>query len=134
MKTKKVIFALMAVCSAVAFVALSFAQPEKEPMPEKSINLVIEISSPLDSVWYRWTSTEGIRKFFAPSAIVEPKPLGQFNIFFTPNAPDGLKGAEGNFVLAVQEKQMFSFTWDAPPQWPEIRKQRTFVAVRFTTR
>ena len=25
---------------------------------------------------------------------------------------------------------MLSFTWDAPPQWPEIRKQRTVVSVR----
>ena len=33
-------------------------------------------------------------------------------------------------VLAVQERKLISFTWNAPPHLPEARAQRTFVTVR----
>jgi hypothetical protein len=33
--------------------------------------------------------------------------------------------------MALQPKQMLSFDWNAPPQLPEARAQRTFVVVRF---
>jgi uncharacterized protein YndB with AHSA1/START domain len=61
---------------------------------------------------------------------MELKTLGFMEILFMPSAPEGQRGAENNRVLAVQDKQMLSFTWDAPPQFPEIRKQRTVVVVR----
>src|SRR6185503_3393989 len=34
-------------------------------------------------------------------------------------------------VLAVQPQELFSFTWDAPPRFPEARRQRTTVVLRF---
>ena len=33
--------------------------------------------------------------------------------------------------MALQPKQMLSFTWNAPPHLPEARAQRTFVVLRF---
>ncbi len=33
--------------------------------------------------------------------------------------------------LAVQEKKMITFTWNAPPSMLEVRKQHTYVTVRF---
>jgi hypothetical protein len=33
--------------------------------------------------------------------------------------------------LAVQDRKMISFTWNAPPHLPEARAQRTAVTVRF---
>lgn len=120
----KFVFILLYACCNIFCVSA-------QPQVEKSIRLFIDINSPVDSVWNRWTSPDNIRKFFAPASEVEFKALGKFNIFFTPNKAQGLKGAEDNFFLAIQEKQMLSFTWDAPPNWPEIRKQRTSVVVRF---
>lgn len=124
MATIRFVFILLYACGSIFSVSA-------QPQAEKSIRLSIDINSPVDSVWNRWTSPDNIRKFFAPASEVEFKPLGKFNIFFTPNEAPGLKGAEGNFFLAIQEKQMLSFTWDAPPKWPEIRKQRTSVVIRF---
>ncbi len=36
--------------------------------------------------------------------------------------------------LAIQDKKMISFTWNAPPSLPNARKQRTVVIVRFSPR
>ncbi|MCW5911555.1 MAG: SRPBCC domain-containing protein [Cyclobacteriaceae bacterium] len=128
---KMQVYIFLCVCWASSSVFAQAITKKDSRETEKSIKVSIGINSPLDSVWSRWTSTAGIRKFFAPSSVVEFRPLGSFNIYFTPDAPEGLKGAEGNIFLAIQEKQMLSFTWDAPPQWPEIRKQRTSVVIRF---
>jgi uncharacterized protein YndB with AHSA1/START domain len=114
---------------------ISFAQPltaaEQGIVKEKMINLFIRINAPLDSVWSRWSSEKGIKKFFAPACNYELKTFGKLDIFFAPQAPAGQRGAEDNRILGVEEKKMVSFTWDAPPQYPEIRKQRTLVTVRF---
>lgn len=98
---------------------------------ERAIAFSIDIDAPLDSVWARWTTASGRAKFFAPSSKLELSTLGFMEILFSPDAPEGQRGAENNRVLAVQEKKMLSFTWDAPPTFPEIRKQRTVVIIRF---
>jgi uncharacterized protein YndB with AHSA1/START domain len=109
----------------------AWAQIPTTSQKEKMISLAIRIQAPLDSVWKRWTSEKELQKFFAPVCHLEPKVFGLFEIYFVPNAPAGQRGAENNRVLAIQEKKMFSFTWDAPPQYPDIRSQRTFVTVHF---
>lgn len=98
---------------------------------ERMIALSIEINSPLDSVWSRWTTDAGRKKFFAPSSRFELTTLGYMEMLFMPQAPEGQRGAENNRILTIQDKQMISFTWDAPPKYPEIRKQRTVVIIRF---
>jgi uncharacterized protein YndB with AHSA1/START domain len=111
-----------------------FAQPlsasEQAMVKEKILNLFIRINAPLDSVWERLSTEKGMRKFFSPAGKFEPKVLSLFEVYFAPGAPEGQRGAENNRILAIQDKQMISFTWDAPPQWPEIRKNRTVVALR----
>lgn len=110
--------------------AQSLSSAEQEMVKEKLINLYIRINSPLDSVWSRWSTEKGIRKFFAPACDYEFKPQGKLGIYFAPNAPKGERGAEDNLILSIEDKNMISFTWDAPPQFPEIRKQRTLVTIR----
>ena len=124
-KTRSLASVLMLIA---AFTTMAFGQTKDA---ERSVRLSIDINAPVEKVWSQWTTTEGITKFFAPATEFDLKPMGRFNILFQPNAPAGSRGAEGNMILTVQEKSLLSFTGDAPPQWPEIRKQRTFVAVRF---
>jgi uncharacterized protein YndB with AHSA1/START domain len=114
-----------------AVMAQPLSEAEKIVTKEKILGLYIRVNAPLDSVWERWSTAKGLRKFFAPACTFEPKVLSPFEILFAPNAPEGQRGAENNRILAIQDKQMISFTWDAPPQWPDIRKNRTTVAVRF---
>lgn len=113
------------------FILLSQFSLAQVNAKEKVLALSIEINAPLDSVWTRWTTDAGRAKFFAPASKLELNTLGFMEILFMPQAPIGERGAENNRVLAFQEKQLLSFTWDAPPVYPEIRKHRTVVLVRF---
>ncbi len=102
--------------------------------PERVISESITVKANLDEVWRAWTTTEGIKSFFAPDAKVDAKVGGPFEIYMDPMAAPGMKGADDMVFLAVQEKKMISFTWNAPPSLPEARKQRTVVVVRFASR
>jgi uncharacterized protein YndB with AHSA1/START domain len=98
---------------------------------ERAITRQVVVKAPVDAVWNAWTTTDGIKSFFAPDARVEARPDGPFEIYMNPYAPAGMKGADDMRFLAVQERKMISYTWNAPPSLPEARKQRTVVIVRF---
>ena len=117
----------------IVLISGSFTELLAQSISEKERILAfeIEINAPVDSVWARWTTESGRKKFLAPSSKFELTTLGYMEVLFNPSAPVGEKGAENNRVLAWQEKQMLTFTWDAPPQFPDVRAQRTMVIMRF---
>jgi uncharacterized protein YndB with AHSA1/START domain len=117
------------VCLVLALTACG--QPRAE---ERAIVESITVKANLNDVWNAWTTTEGIKSFFAPDAKIEAKPGGAFHVYINPLAPAGMKGADDTVFLAVQPKRMISFTWNAPPSLPEARQQRTVVVVRFVAR
>lgn len=100
------------------------------PDVDRAIKLEIVVNASPEKVWRAWTTREGIKSFFAPDCDIDLRVLGKYDILFAPSAPPGLRGAEGNLILAIQEGKMLSFTWDAPPNFPDIRKQRTSVVIR----
>jgi uncharacterized protein YndB with AHSA1/START domain len=108
-------------------VVTAFAQ-----MPERYICTSIDINAPVDTVWSRWASPAGLKRFFVSQSRIELQTMGRLDFYMDPSAPEGKKGAENNRVLAWQPNKLLSFTWDAPPSFPEIRKQRTTVIIRFT--
>ncbi|MBL0141611.1 MAG: SRPBCC domain-containing protein [Betaproteobacteria bacterium] len=108
----------------VAFLPLAAAAQDR------TLVKVVTVRAPVDEVWKAWTTTEGIKSFFAPDARIEARPGGPFEVYMNPYAKPGLKGADGMVVLAVQEKSMLSFTWNAPPHLPDVRAQHTSVTVR----
>lgn len=97
---------------------------------ERAIVRQVQVSAPLESVWQAWTTSEGIKSFFAPDARIEARVDGPFEVYFNPYARPGLRGADDMRFLALQEKTMLSFTWNAPPHLGEVRGQRTYVTVR----
>jgi uncharacterized protein YndB with AHSA1/START domain len=97
---------------------------------ERLIMKTVTVKAPVEEVWKAWTTSEGIKSFFAPDARVEARPGGPFEIYINPYARPGLKGADDMVVLAVQDNAMISFTWNAPPHLAEARRQRTSVVVR----
>jgi uncharacterized protein YndB with AHSA1/START domain len=99
---------------------------------ERSLQKEVVVKAPVEAVWNAWTTTEGVKSFFAPDARVDARPDGPFEIYMNPYAEPGMKGADDMRFLAVQDKKMISYTWNAPPQMPEARRQRTVVIVRFT--
>lgn len=98
---------------------------------ERAIDKEVVVSATLDQAWDAWTTREGIRSFFAPDAVIEPRVGGAFHIHMDPGGAPGMKGADDMRYLALQPKKMLSFDWNAPPHLPEARAQRTFVVVRF---
>ena len=98
---------------------------------ERALSKQVTVKAPVDAVWEAWTTTEGIKSFFAPDAKIEARPGGPFEVYINPYAEPGMKGADDMRFLAVQDKKMISYTWNAPPSLPEARKQRTVVIIRF---
>lgn len=116
--------------SALAAAAL-VSVPAAAQAQERTVYKTAIVGAPVDEVWNAWTTSEGIKSFFAPDARVEARVDGAFAIYFNPFAPPGQKGADDMRFLALQDKKMISFTWNAPPHLPEARSQRTYVTVRF---
>jgi uncharacterized protein YndB with AHSA1/START domain len=121
---------LLAVLALLVMLSACSAQAT----PERIITEKITVNASIDDVWKAWTTSDGIKTFFAPDAKVEAKVGGPFEIYIDPFAAPGMKGADDMVFLAVQDKRMLSFTWNAPPSLPEARKQRTVVVVRFASR
>lgn len=86
-----------------------------------------------DSLWWRWTTHEGLKTFFGSDNKIELIPGGSFEIYFLRDNPYGLKGSEGCKVLSYLSEDFFSFSWNAPPQFPEVRNSeyKTWVIVGF---
>ncbi len=115
-----------------AFDKRNFGNAAAIEQRERAIKLEIVVAAPVKKVWDAWTTPAGIKSFFGKDCHIELRVLGPYEIFFNPSAPRGKRGAEDNLILAIQEGKMLSFTWDAPPQFPEIRRQRTSVVLRFS--
>ena len=101
---------------------------------ERAIDEKITVKANVDDVWKAWTTTEGIKTFFAPDGNVELRVDGPFQIHINPFGEPGMKGADDMRIIGFQEKKMLTFTWNAPPSLPEARKQRTVVIVRLISR
>jgi uncharacterized protein YndB with AHSA1/START domain len=103
-------------------------------MDSATLERVIRVEAQVDAepkqVWEAWTTSEGIMSFFARACNVDLSVDGVYEILFDPDAEPGLRGGEGNRFLAIQPENMLSFTWNAPPHLPEVRKHLTHVVVR----
>jgi uncharacterized protein YndB with AHSA1/START domain len=88
---------------------------------------------PLETIWWRWTTHDGLKTFFGADNSIELTPNGAFEIYFLLNSPVGEKGSEGCKVLSYLPKKLLSFSWNAPPQFEELRKSdyKTWVVVEF---
>ncbi len=115
---KKILFVLFLATSVPAIAA------------ERAIDESIVVKAPIAKVWEAWTTSAGIKTFFAPDARIEARVDGPFEVYMNPLAAPGAKGADDMVILALQPPTMLSFTWNAPPHLAEVRKQRTYVTVR----
>ena len=93
----------------------------------------ITVHAPIEQVWRAWTVAKEAETFFAPKCAIDLRPGGKYEMLFDLDAAPGKQGGEGVILLAIQPKVMLSFTWNAPPDLPDIRAQRTHVTVRLET-
>lgn len=87
-------------------------------------------------VFRLWTTEEGLRSFFAPKAVVEPRLGGRFEMIFDlAHDPEGNdSGTKGARILRFEPGRALSFEWMAftrtgtdprgPSGWPEERDRR----------
>ncbi len=99
---------------------------------EGAIELDIDVNASVDEVWDAWTTEEGIKTFFAPQCSIELRPGGKYEMVFMLSAKPGERGSEGAVFLALEKPRMLSFTWNAPTELPDIRRQRTHVTLTLT--
>jgi uncharacterized protein YndB with AHSA1/START domain/uncharacterized protein YciI len=98
---------------------------------DRLIRYEVHVAAPLEEVWKAWTTVEGVKRFFASDAKIEMKIGGAYEIYFGPEEKQGLRGSEGCEVLSFLPMEMLSFSWNAPPDYPEIRPWRTRVILNF---
>jgi uncharacterized protein YndB with AHSA1/START domain len=119
------------VALSILLISLFLFSLKSQPVTENIIRKTITIDCNIDTVWWKWTNHDGLKTFLGGDNKIELKPGGAYEIYFLPDNPPGQKGGEGNIVLSYLPKTMISFTWNAPPQFPEIRnhEHKTWVVV-----
>lgn len=104
--------------------------------PDDISDVVIEksvtVAASTSEVWALWTTTEGMTSWLVKSAHIELAIGGAFEVHFLADAERGKRGSEGCQILSFRPERMLSFTWNAPPQFPDERGQHTWVVVDFT--
>lgn len=98
---------------------------------EKHIFKEAIIPGSISDVWNAWTVKEEMIKFFAADAEIELQIGGKYEMYFLLDNPPDSRGGEGNRVLSFVPQRMLSFTWNAPPQYPNVRKEKTWCVLFF---
>lgn len=100
---------------------------------DKQIKKSKLINVSLEAAWWKWTTHEGLLTFFGRDNKIELRPGGAFEIYFLLDNPYGTRGSENCKVLSFLPKQMFSFSWNSPPQFKEVREpcHYTWVVINF---
>lgn len=96
---------------------------------ERAIEREAVVALPPSEVWRLWTTDAGLCEWLVGGANVALAVGGAYELFFAADAPAGERGGEGCRVLAYLPERMVSFTWNAPPSFPEERRLRTWVVV-----
>ncbi|MCK8479802.1 SRPBCC family protein [Psychroserpens algicola] len=100
---------------------------------EKIITKTATVNCSVETSWWKWSTHEGLKTFFGKNNVIELKPGGSFEIYFSEDEAIKEKGGEGNKILSFQPKKMISFSWNAPPNIPTVRnhEHKTWVVVSF---
>jgi len=109
-------------------VSPAWGDPEGDQL-DRFIRKEVVVDAPVDDVWRAWTTEEGVR-FIAEGARIDLVAGGPYEWYFSMDAPEGSRGGEGNTVLTVDPPRFLAFEWNAPPSYPEVRKQRHQVLVQ----
>jgi uncharacterized protein YndB with AHSA1/START domain len=79
------------------------------------------INNSREFIYQKWTTKEGLNSFFSIDNSIELKPNGKYEIYFTSDTSITERGSEGCVVLSYNPNTMFSFTWNTPPKFKELR-------------
>ncbi len=114
---------------------------------DRTVGCETTVEATPHEVYRLWTTEDGVKRFFAPDAHIEPWPGGRYEILFVPDRdPQGLShGTTGARMLRLVPNRRLVFEWitfagdstlgnNAPPVAPPaLRNERplpTWVEVR----
>lgn len=114
--------------------ALTCTEQRAEAQTTGKLEIVkqVVVNAPAGEVWRAWSTNEGASEFFAPKTNIKAEIGGPYEIFFSPDAAPGQRGAEDLLVHDVDPGRSITFQWSAPPQFTRQRKLRTLVTVTLT--
>jgi uncharacterized protein YndB with AHSA1/START domain len=103
------------------------------PISNKQIYKSAIINASTETLWAQWTTQEGLKSFFGKDNKVELRIGGPYEIYFLMENPEGLRESEGCQILSYIPKRMLSFSWNAPPEFKDIRNSAhyTWVVIYF---
>ena len=86
-----------------------------------------------EEMWLKWSTSEGLKSFMGYDNKIALRIGGEYEIYFIKDNPSGLRGGEGCKILSYVPNRMLSFTWSAPPEYPEIRNNphKTWIVLLF---
>jgi uncharacterized protein YndB with AHSA1/START domain/predicted enzyme related to lactoylglutathione lyase len=103
----------------------------RDDLSARSIVVERSIGLPLADIWHRWTTSEGIARWWAPENKIELRIGGPMELYFLRDGAPGLRGSEGCRIVSFLPQRMLSFTWNAPPHLARVRPFHTHVVIEF---
>ncbi len=101
---------------------------------EETTDFEIEavVAAPVEDVFAAWTNGEAFKAAYGPdreelAANIDLAIGGRYEWLW-----DGKTGSNDCQILSFIPDRMISFSWNAPPDQPDSRAQRTWVVVEFT--
>jgi uncharacterized protein YndB with AHSA1/START domain len=103
---------------------------------DRSIEMQMVVDGAPSEVYELWLSPEGLRRFFAPAARIDPVVGGRYEMVFDPQGdPDGERdGTKGARILEMQPGAFLAFEWKGREAMKEMntRPLPTWVELSFT--
>lgn len=98
---------------------------------EVAIDASVVVKAGALQAWRTVASADGWRGFWGADADIQVAIGGRYEIWFDPDQPAGLRGSEGCRMLAYVPGAMLAFSWNAPPELPQVRGLHTWVVMTF---
>lgn len=99
---------------------------------ERILHKEVNVSAPIDRVWWAWTTSEGMASWWTRQSWIELRIDGPYELYFLLNRRRGSQGSESCRILSYLPHELLVFSWNFPPSIPEIRIEHTWVILRFS--
>ena len=113
-------------CSGIAQQNLKPAGAHGQPA--RVVRVEATVDAPVSEVWRLWTTSQGAEEFLAQQANIKLAIGGPYEIQF--DSKDETSGTKGLKILSYLPEEMISFQWNAPTEYPEVRRGGTWVVVQ----
>jgi uncharacterized protein YndB with AHSA1/START domain/uncharacterized protein YciI len=131
MKVSLKFLMIVAACTAMLIPTptASAADAYFSPASDRVINTEAYVPASIADVWEAVSTSAGWTTFLGTPTTLELRPGGKMEVLFVADAPEGQRGSEGCTVLSYLPQRMLSFSWNAPPKFPEVRNGNKTIVV-----